>query len=236
MHSKDFFRSRRDELRKFFELRFGFGWRTKLASKTGAWLNVQPNRVAKAEELARLYGFVPSDERATAQALERNFFRRLRLVSETLRHTPMAVCQNVTLGDCLNEFFAYRPHRAKYKQKHKDAYSDVFSPDNVVIEPTEPRTISPTSGPSPGPGVPCWKPYEEWLSIPIGEPPGCPGPEGVATGGPTRSVTSARFVVNLVWKIRAINGWQQGVSLTLRIPSRTAKTATEPLPPKNATK
>ena len=145
MNVNDFLRCRRDELRMFFELRFGGGWHTKIYPKIGGWMTIQPSRLARAELLARLHGFVPRDENPRAISLERNFLARLRTIAECLNRTPASICQRVTLGFILEEFFTHRPHRSKHKLKHQDCYSDVISEEFLVFDAPEQRT-SPISG------------------------------------------------------------------------------------------
>jgi hypothetical protein len=170
MRVKEFLVARRAELRKFFELRFGLGWHTKIYRTLGGWMTIQPERLHRAEELARLNGFVPRDEQPRVQSLERNFVQRLRAIGERLNTMPAPICHSVTLGLILEEFFAHRPHRSKHNRKHKDSYSDVIPLDLLVFEGLEQRLKCPAfraldSGHS-------------WLTLPGGEPPGYPGPEG----------------------------------------------------------
>jgi hypothetical protein len=193
MNVNEFLRSRRDELRMFFQLRFGRGWHNKIYPKIGGWMTLGPSRLARAEELARLHGFIPRDEHPLAQALERGFLQRLRTIAECLNKVPPPVGHHVTLGFILEEFFAYRPHRSKHKQKHKDAYSDVISEEFLVIEGAEQRTKYPTSGAD----VERWKTFEEWLTIPLtlpDEPPPASDPRGGGDRGPSSlSEASALF-------------------------------------------
>jgi hypothetical protein len=167
MKVNDFLRCRRDELRMFFELRFGRGWHTKIYPKIGGWMTLSPSRLARAEDLARLQGFVPRDERPCVQSLERNFLARLRIIAENLNRVPAPICHKATLGDILEEFFAHRPHRSKYKRKHKEAYSDVIPLEMLVFEGSEQRTKCPS------PSAPLQAPdadpptLENWLSTPI---------------------------------------------------------------------
>lgn len=173
MHSRDFYNNRREELKRFFALRFGPNWRAKVNHLLSDFFT-RKKALYKAEELARLHGFVPRDE----LPLERNFLHRLRLLTEGLSKIPDLVCYSATLGAVLEEFYGHRLHRSKHKQKHKQRYSDVIALEFLVFEDPAQRTNCPSAYDDVG----RWKSFEEWLTIPLTiperEPPGYPGPEG----------------------------------------------------------
>jgi hypothetical protein len=191
MHSQDFYRSRLEEVQKFFELCFGPQWRSKVYQRLGFYFNRQPARLIAAEKLARLHGFIPYDEQPRAQALERNFFARLRSITSALTSCPQPITGPTTFKQILDDFFIRRPHRSKHKQKHKLLQSDVISPYFLVVEQPDTRTISPDIQPE----VADHPSLEDWLTIPIGEPPGHPGPEGGESGPPISLSGSSEFCI-----------------------------------------
>lgn len=184
MQTKDFLRFRRDELRKFFELTFGNSWPLKVHEKVGGWMSIAPARLQRAEELARLHGFVSRDENQSVQALERNFLKRLRILAGCLENTPEPLCHTASFWHILDEFFAVRSHRSKHKRKHKDEHTDVIPLNSLVFDGDEQRTVSPAVQ---APSEPC-KTFADWLALPLTlqerEPPGPCRPEGGEVGPP----------------------------------------------------
>jgi hypothetical protein len=190
MRTNEFLAARCKELRKFFELRFGSCWHPKITEHIGGWLCMKPARLEKAETLARLHGWLPQEERKSAPANERIFFRRLRLLLDRAGLVPAPVCHTASFWHTLDEVLGHRRHRSKHSQKHKDSYSDVIPLDLLVFEEPAQRTASPAfraldSG--PGAGIPAWKTLEDWLTPSEGKPPGCDGPQGGRDGPQFRS-------------------------------------------------
>jgi hypothetical protein len=197
MHAQDLLPARRRELEKFFTIRFGgYGWKQKVKARTGVFLFVGQRGIIEGEKLARLLGFVPADERPSAVSLERNFLARLKSLRLSINKTGIPLCQSLPFWHILDEFFAHRPHRCKHKRKHKDAQTDVIPLDLLEFSSEAQRIVYPlfeVPARSSGLPEPDLETSESWLTIPLGEPPGYPGPEG-GEPGPPNSLSGSREI------------------------------------------